>query len=63
MFFRRIWILKLISEESTYKVKYGNCNLLSVYLYTLETTPAQARVYMMKNVLSSAEHGRCPHKH
>ena len=29
----------------------------------LETTPAQARVYMMKNVLSSAEHGRCPHKY
>ena len=34
MFFMRIWILKLISEESTHKVKYGNCNLLSVYLYT-----------------------------
>ena len=34
-----------------------------IVLGKLETTPAQGWVYMMKNVLSSAEHGRCPHKY
>ena len=32
-----------------------------IYIYT-RNGPAQARV-MMKSVLSSAEHGRCPHKY
>ena len=31
-------------------------------LYITRNGPAQARV-MMKSVLSSAEHGRCPHKY
>ena len=33
-----------------------------VHLYLTRNGPAQARV-MMKSVLSSAEHGRCPHKY
>ena len=31
-------------------------------IYYTRNGPAQARV-MMKSVLSSAEHGRCPHKY
>ena len=31
-------------------------------IYITRNGPAQARV-MMKSVLSSAEHGRCPHKY
>ena len=55
-------------------VTYWEKAKLSVYLYVqfscvmslsyvTRDGPAQARVYIMKNVLSLAEHGRCPHKY
>ena len=34
----------------------------ALYIKSTRNGPAQARV-MMKSVLSSAEHGRCPHKY